>query len=283
MHVSKTIYSIENECFITILYNQQKQYFYLQRNLIKKFMKYLQPGRIVSFSCSDEPEIHKGIKAYRIDYFLKIAVHTKRKTYTYYDIDIIREGIRDLVDQMDYILFLDLEMNMQDYYSIPNFKQEIIECGYYLTNRSGEVLEVDHLYIKPTLFKKITKRTIKFLGYHQQKLDSAMEYKEFYDRLQYLHETYHPHLIVWGKSDVITIRNSFIYNNKKPISLHFVDLLQLHHNYFNYKESPGLFKMWEAYYGKELPKQAHDALEDAQMTMEVFFGFKKYMMEDKND
>ena len=57
--------------------------------------------------------------------------------------------------------------------------------------------------------------------------------------------------------------------------LRFVNLLQLHTNYDNLKNSPGLFSMWEAYNNTKLPEQRHDSLEDAMVTKDVFFKFKE--------
>ena len=61
----------------------------------------------------------------------------------------------------------------------------------------------------------------------------------------------------------------------KELDLRFVNLLQLHTNYDNLKNSPGLFSMWETYNNTKLPEQKHDSLEDAMVTKDVFFKFKE--------
>ena len=54
----------------------------------------------------------------------------------------------------------------------------------------------------------------------------------------------------------------------------YINLLKLHKNYFNLKNDLGLFNALNLYTVRE-DKQAHNALDDAQVTREIFNGFKK--------
>ena len=47
MRLTALVHSVEGESFFTVIHNKRKMYFYLQKNLIKKFYKYLTPGAYV--------------------------------------------------------------------------------------------------------------------------------------------------------------------------------------------------------------------------------------------
>jgi sporulation inhibitor KapD len=95
------------------------------------------------------------------------------------------------------------------------------------------------------------------------------------DYLKDLCDKYDPYVVVWGKSDITSLKKTCLINGCEPLDLRFVNLLQLHTNYDNLKNSPGLFSMWETYNNTKLPEQKHNSLEDAMVTKDVFFKFKE--------
>ena len=276
MRLTALVHSVEKDSFFTVIHKGRKVYFYLQKNLIKKFYKYLQTSTYVSFDY-DLASIKKdGVRCYKVNHFISISNSKYSfKSIVHYDLDVIRGGIKDLVNNMNPIMFVDFEMNMQDYQPINNFVQEIIETGVVITNQDGAILKIKHWYIKPTKFQKLTKRTIKFLHYTKAEIDMAITFKEFYNEFKMLCEKYNPYVVVWGKSDITSLKKTCQINNVPELNLRFVNLLQLHTNYDNLKNSPGLFSMWEAYNNTKLPEQRHDSLEDAMVTKDVFFKFKE--------
>ena len=161
--------------------------------------------------------------------------------------------------------------------SLVSFEQEIIEAGLVLTNKEGAIMKIKHWYIKPTLFPRLTRRTMKFLNYSNYELAQAVPFKKFYDELKEIVKEYNPYVIVWGKSDITQLKKTCQINNCSDLRLRFVNLLQLHTNYFNLKNSPGLFSMWESYTNTKLPEQRHNSLEDAMVTKDVFFKFKEHI------
>ena len=200
MKLTALIYSVEKESFFTVIINKRKVYFYLQKNLIKKFMKYLEKGTYVTIDYDDNIAKHKGICSYTVNHFIEISKPKyKQKRVVYYDLEVIRDGIRELVDSMNPILFIDFEMNMQDYQPIEGFEQEIIEAGLVLTNGDGAIYDIKHWYIKPTKFKKISRRAMKFLHYTNVELDKAISFKVFYNELKQIVKKYNPYVVVWGK------------------------------------------------------------------------------------
>ena len=276
MQMTALVHSIEDEAFFTVIKNGRKLYFYLQKNLIKKFFKYLKKGTYVVFDYDKTPIKKRHICAFKVNHFVAISMPRYRyKRTVYYDLDVIRNGIVDLVNNMKPIMFIDFEMNMQDYQPIPNFEQEIIETGMVLTNETGAIINIKHWYIKPTKFPRITKRAMKFLHYTNYELEQAVSFKQFYKEFSEFCKEYNPYVIVWGKSDITQLKKTCQINNCPDLKLKFVNLLQLHTNYFNLKNSPGLFSMWETYNNSKLPDQRHNSLEDALVTKDVFFKFKE--------
>ncbi|MFI3251762.1 MAG: exonuclease domain-containing protein [bacterium] len=269
------VYSSDLDNFFTLKEKDKLIYFYLQRNLAKKFSKYLQNGVFISIDVEDEKSLHKGINCYVVSHFLEISNRKYGDNKIYYSINSFRDGIKDLLDNLNNTVFIDFEFNMQDFYPINNFVSEIIEAGYCVCDPNLNVIEERSMYLLPTKVKKITKRTIKFLKYKESQMKNRLSYKEFYFSFKNLVKKYDPHFIVWGKSDIDLLKQSFQINKVPPINFKFIDLSQIHVNYYNLKNVPGLFKTAEAYNNVELPKQKHDALEDALMTKLVFSNFKE--------
>lgn len=278
MRIYGLVHETYDENIFCLIKNGHKDYFYMAKNLTKKYNKYLRKGMKIDFSCTDEKVLHHNLLTYEVIRFYKISKFDNLgNNIFYFDSKAIQNGIKSLVNKKKPVLFIDFEMNMQDFVPIPNFVQEIIEAGLVLTDYNGAVRYVNHFYIKPTAYKRITKRTINFLEYTKETFYNAVNFKRLYDELDELNKRYKPYVMVWGKSDVSQFNKCCQINKLEPLNLNFVNLLQLHINYYGLKESPGLFKTWEHYYDKKLPKQQHDSLEDATITKDVFFKFKEYI------
>lgn len=267
------IYKMDGS-YLVLKINNKLEYFYLQRNLMKKFSKYLDKGIYVKFEFDLNKKINKYTTYNTIQHFIEISNIRLKNKFTYYSINSFREGIKDLVSNLGYTVFIDFEFNMFDFYT-KNFVGEIIEVGYCLCDSKLNIVKEGHMLLTPTIIKKITKRTVKFLNYQPNQMINRLPYKSFYNLFKDLVDEYNPHFIVWGKSDIDNLRLSFELNKVSPILFKFIDLSQIHVNYYNLKNTPGLFKTAEEYNNIELPKQKHNALEDALMTKLVFSGFKE--------
>ncbi len=260
--------------YIVLKNNNKLNYYYLQRNLLKKFSKYFKKGIFVSFEVLENKQVNKNYSYQTIKHFIEISDRKNNDKKVYYSIELFRSGIKNLIDNLDYTVFIDFEFNMFDFYT-KNFVGEIIEVGYCVCDSNLNIIEENHMYLNPTKMKKITKRTIKFLKYKPQQMENRLSYNYFYKEFVNLIKKYNPHFVVWGKSDIDSLKLSFGINKVKPIIFKFIDLSAVHVNYYNLKNTPGLFKTAEEYNNIELPKQTHNALEDALMTKLVFSGFKE--------
>lgn len=266
-------FDIKNKVFSVLIQNRI-YYFYLQRNLMKSYSKYLYEGRYVTFEAGEDFKLIQKVKCYRVDHFLKIYKQRHRKQIVYYDMYRVKKGIKSLMMNNQVRMFLDLELSMHPYYKTKTFKQEIIQSGIVIEDDRG-VLEEHCDFVRPTQFPQITDRTSKFLGITQEEVDSGLTAIEFNKKLKYLVKKYDPKIYVWGRNDYLAIRDFAKFNRfRNPMPRHrFVNLLQLYKTYHNLKNDVGLFKCYESY-GYELEEQKHNALEDAEITRLVFKAFR---------
>ena len=167
-------------------------------------------------------------------------------------------------------------MSMPSYYYTGTHQAEIVQVGYLLTDKNLNVIKKDDYYLKPANGRFVSKRTLKFLKVKREVFNTAKEYNYFYEDLKGMLKTYKPKIVVWGKNDILVLKDSYKINKKDALttSKNFIDLLKIHKNYFNLKEELGLFKAYETYYNKTLT-QSHDAYEDAKIMLEVFKYFRK--------
>ena len=73
-------FDVKHRLFSMIVGNRV-MYFYLQRNLMKKYSKYLAEGRYVTVIVGEDFKIMKNLKVYRVDHFLKIYKQNHRKQF----------------------------------------------------------------------------------------------------------------------------------------------------------------------------------------------------------
>lgn len=272
----RIFYIDEEERIIGLKVKDRQSFFYLQRALFNKISKYLEVSRFIQFVIEGEPRIYRKTKVYTVDYILKIMAIRYRKNIVYYDIRKIKKGTKELINNLGTKMFLDLEMSMHPYNVDKNFTQEIIQVGYYLVDKYNNTIEKYNKLIKPTLHPKLTKRTLKFLKISQKEIDNGIDYIEFYNHFKQLVKEHKPAIIVWGRNDFLALRDSYKVNNVSCLknTTRYINLLKLHKNYFNLKNDLGLFNAYKSYSNIKNP-QAHNALEDAMVTYEIFEGFKK--------
>ena len=271
------IHSIDLDNRLIAMKSKNKiEYFYLQNGLLKKFQRYLTTSTFIEFDYNDKLDKCANVLAYKVNFFIKIFRKVGFRREVFYDLSVIRSGVKDLLTNLDNIMFLDLEMTMQSFDSPKNFKSEIIQAGYLITDNKGNDLERNNYYIKPTLFPKLNKRTIKFLNINDEIIENeGISFTDFYNNFRDVLIKYNnPSIVVWGKNDILALKSCYEINNLIPLTPNFINLLQVHKNYYNLKNDLGLFNAYKNYTGKDLD-QEHDALIDAFMTKNVFFEFKK--------
>ncbi len=272
----------EIERIISIKIRNQVRFFYLQRSMVNKIGKYLAIARFIQFVEEDETRRYKGRKVSNINFIIKIVEIRPRQNIVYYDIANIQKGTKELINSLEVKMFLDLEMSMHPYQQDKNFKQEIIQVGYYLVDKDDNIIEKYSEIIKPTIHKKLTKRTLKFLEISQNDVDNGISYGTFYANFKAVVEKYHPAIVVWGRNDFLALRESYKINHFPSLKrkTRYINLLKVHKNYFNLKNDLGLFNALKLYIEPN-NEQMHDALEDAYATYQIFNGFKEVLNRKK--
>ncbi|WP_025725175.1 hypothetical protein [Acholeplasma granularum] len=261
--------------------NNKKEAFYLPNRLAKVFLTILKRGILVDFEVNDATTRKidgKQTNVYPINHFNKIIQTSPKKVL--YDLTQLRLDMKRVLKKYQYFLFLDLEMSMPGYKPGKHIP-EIIQVGYLLTNKSGEVLKDNGYYVLPKNEDAINKRTIKFLNLDENIFyGKAREFDLFYDDLKDIINNYKPQIVTWGKNDIQALNISYKLHQVKPLThdKQFIDLLKLHKDYFNLPNDIGLFDAYKKYYKPEdLPVQDHDARMDAIITKDVFDAFTNVM------
>jgi sporulation inhibitor KapD len=263
---------------ISVRQNRQIRYFYMPKGMFMTFMQYFSKGIYVFMTVSETVRRYKGVSVHQVENIDKIMYPDGQNPRIFYDISLIKSGIKNLLNADRPKMFIDFEMSMPPFRNYTNFISEIIQCGLVLTDSEGREIEKRSTFIRPVLFPVISDRTQKFLHIRQDAIDSGMTYREFYDLFGDLVRKNRPMIFVWGQNDLIELKKSMSYNNVPDITarLQVIDLLKLHKNYFGLKNDLGLFNAFRLYHtDAPVEKQAHDAFEDASVTKDVFDGFKK--------
>lgn len=256
-------------------------FYYLTRSNIRKYMDFLNVGTYITFEPTNKTKKIARKRCIRVDAVNKIEEIGIRGSKTLYSLTNIRKQIYNVLTSFNNYLFVDFEMSMPPYYKVNDFVAEIIQVGYVLTDQNFKVLKTDCYYIKPTYYKNVSKRTLNFLKLTPTHFNKAKEYNYFYEDFFTLIKKYNPKMVVWGKNDFITLRKSYKINNVKPLTTrnNFINLLQVMKTYYNLYNDLGLANTYKKWVNKEY-KQTHNALDDANVMMEIFAVFKKQMEED---
>ena len=254
MRICGVIHSVDifNK-LIAIKQYKKLEFFYFQNSQMNLFKRYLYNGNIIDLEY-DEETIYRRKKhiAYLVSYVNKLYLPSKYESVVYYDKRNLNQSLSKFLSALGNVLVLDLEMTMPSY-SVNHepFKPEIIQAGYLLLNGEGDEICRYSNYVKPHLSETLSKRVCKFLNIDQLDFDSkAISYQSFYDEFSHLIEEYNPVILVYGKNDIIVLNDSYSINGVPSLKnkTRFVNLCQLIKNFYDLRNDPGLFKLYQIYY-----------------------------------
>lgn len=279
MEIKGIIHSVDIKSkSISIKIKGTLHYFYFQNNLLKRFKKYLYPGNCITLVSEDSKYDRGGYFSAQVIYVIEIFIPTRRGKKILYNKEHLNKELLNFFDSLDYVMFLDIEMTMPNYNTYNNFIPEIIQAGFFVVSKNGDIVEKYNYYIRPTKTFHINKRTRDFLHIDNRLIaKEAVSYFKFYNKFKSLLNKYHPAIMTYGKNDKLFIERSYNINELPSLSFmsRFINLAQLIKNYYELKSDPGLFHLYEKYTGIE-NVQTHDALEDAEITYEIY----KYFVKD---
>ncbi len=272
-----------NNKIISIKKTNQVFFFYFQNGLMKLFKRYLYKGNMIALEYDESKIIVKNKRgAYLILFITNLYAPTKYKNKVYYDKKLLNESLKNFLNRIGNILFLDLEMTMPSFHHIGEFQSEIIQAGMLLVTNNNEIVEEKNFFVKPTKYKQINSRTFGFLNLDKNDYyKNSISYYDFYNEFKLILKKYRPTIMVYGKNDILFLERSYVINKVSSLNQNhrFVNLSQLIKNFYDLKSEPGLFKLYDFYY-KESFVQTHDALEDSLITSKIFQAFKKDVNEE---
>ena len=252
-------------------------FFYFHNSQMNLFKRYLYINNWIDLEY-DLKQTKKGCYlAYPVSVVYKIEVLNKLNHIVYYSKNSINKSSYDFLNNLGNKLFLDLEMTMPSYsFKGKGFRTELIQAGLLLIDEdSNTVLKYDN-YIKAKLSPIISKRALDFLNISLEDYQKkAIDYIEFYNIFKDIIRKYNPAIIVYGKNDILVLNDSYDINEVPTLKeeCRFINLCQLIKTYYELKNDPGLFKLYNMYY-KNADEQIHDALSDSFTTYKVFEAFK---------
>ncbi|MCI5938319.1 MAG: hypothetical protein SOU07_01045 [Bacilli bacterium] len=265
---------LKKERIISIEMQSRLEYFHMTNKNMKDFKSYLFQKPYVFLDVDNTYNVHSSHRCREIDHFIKIVLPTRRGNEVYYDISIIQEGVRNLINQPQNRLFIDLEFSLVS--PLVKGASEIVQYGIVLEDAEGKVILQDSSLVMPLNKRALNVKTLLFLSRSIEDFDDACSYIEFYQLLQKIIKEYDPKIIAWGKNDILTMENSFKINHLHPLDIRnrYMNLMQIIKNYYCYKQEKGLFSTYQEMTKVEEEDQIHDALEDAIIERRIFHLFK---------
>lgn len=282
----KVIETIPKERIVILECGKKHMYLYFQRKDFREFGPYFFDKPYLFLEVSDQKKVCKNFGVYEVLQFYRVvepSYYNKAKDRTiYFDMHIIKRGVKELINKPCNRMFIDLEFTMPSYYQTMPHVQEILQYGIIIENKDGEIIFEENSLVKPSRPYLLNSRTLNFLSRKRSDFDKACDYKDFYNLLKRCMKEYKPKVFAWGRSDILTIEQSFQINKVKPLDIrkHHINLMQVMKNYYNLKDEMGLFQTYEELSNNIMQPQQHDAFEDAYLTREVFRMFKETINND---
>ena len=262
---------------IEIKSNIKIDYLYLTRSLMNRFKVLLKEGCYIEAETIDIGENKENKIIFEIISFIKIVQTIKDQTYVLYDMRNIKKGIMEVINKDNNKMFIDLEFTMPEYGTRGAFKSEIVQYGYIIENKDGEILDEKSALIKTNL--AVSERTYEFINKTEADFSDATSPLEFYQTMKQALALYQPVIIVWGSNDILMLDSFYKDYNVEPLTTRasFINIMQLIKNYLGFKYDIGLFKAKSYFEDEIIEEQTHDAKGDAIATRDVYHLFQDYI------
>lgn len=249
-------------------------YYYFQASMFHLIKRYLYKGVFIHFFYDEAKSYVKNRReAFLITEVECLFSAPKYLEEPFYYKPVINATLKDFLDSIDNALFVDFELTMPSYNSKGQpFQAEIIQSGLVMVDKNYNEIYKKNMFIRPVINPELNNRTLKFLQYDKTNFENnAIPYYEFYKEFKSVLDEYKPTILVYGKNDILNLEKSFQIHNLFSLKnqMRIVNLNKVIRNFYNLKNDPGLFKLYEIYTSSGL-LQIHDALDDASITKEVF-------------
>ena len=268
------------EKMISIKLDDKLSFFYFPAKLYKIFSKSMTYKSVyIFFDYNDNVKVLRGVEANEISFIEKISAQTPKGLKTLYSNEDEINNVKELINSLEYKMFLDFEFTMPGFTYDKKFISELLQIGAVISDKDDNVINDYSNYIKTK--KPITDRTKRFLRIKDEDLLDSVPQKQFYNEYKRLVDIYNPTIIVWGGNDTKELNLFYKINKLKPIDANYIDLVKLIRKHYQLSEDIGLFNALKIFCEIDA-SQAHHALTDAVATKEVFDAFKRYINSDKD-
>ena len=268
------------EKMISIKLDDKLSFFYFPAKLYKIFSKSMTYKSVyIFFDYNDNVKVLRGVEANEISFIEKISAQTPKGLKTLYSNEDEINNVKELINSLEYKMFLDFEFTMPGFTYDKKFVSELLQIGAVISDKDDNVINDYSNYIKTK--KPVTDRTKRFLRIKDENLLDSVPQKQFYNEYKRLVDIYNPTIIVWGGNDTKELNLFYKINKLKPIDANYIDLVKLIRKHYQLSEDIGLFNALKIFCEIDA-SQAHHALTDAVATKEVFDAFKKYINSDKD-
>lgn len=170
---------------------------------------------------------------------------------------------------MRYIIF-DLEWNQ------PSSKKEktdslahgeIIQLGFIVLDEALEIIRKDNIVIKPVCYKNMNKYVSALTGLSQSDIDRGISFSEAIRKMAEFF-TDDTAIITWGDDDIPILKDNLKFHNITDITLpkHY-NLQRIYSSQTQAENAQTGLKTAIESFGIDIDIQAHDALNDAYMTV----------------
>lgn len=266
---------LKRERLISIEIDTRLEFFHMTNKNMKDFKTYLFQKPYVFMEVNDEYIIHSYHRCREIDHFLKISKPTRRGTQVFFDMAVIQEGVKELINRPENRLFIDLEFSLVS--PLSKGACEIVQYGFVLEDKDGNVILKDASLVRPCNPNALNVKTLLFLSRTLEDFDNACSYIEFYQLMASIIEQYDPKIFAWGNNDILTMESSFKINHLKPLNIRkrYINLMKVIKNYYSYKQEKGLFSTYQEMTKSPETDQIHDAFEDADIERRIFHLFQE--------
>jgi len=274
---------IPKERAVIIKTKKQLKTLFLTRKAFKDFGPYFINKPYIFAYIYEEPKnvgLKKGYEVYSIIKIVQTNIHHPK---IFYDLSVIRRGVKSLLERIENKLFIDLEFTLPPYNQSVRHIPEIIQYGIILEDKDGNIILEDSSLVKTQKKRSLNVRTLKFLSKNKEDFKNACTYLEFYNMLKEIINQYDAKIIAWGKNDILILEHSFELHQVEPLDFRsrYINLMQIIKNYHNIKNDLGLFSTYELLTNQKINKQKHDAFEDALLAREIYHLFKQQIFEDE--
>ncbi len=172
---------------------------------------------------------------------------------------------------MNYIIF-DMEWNQPSSAKEKNpdlVRGEIIQIGFFVLNQNFDILHNEDMLIKPICYKSINQYVGLLTGISQKMLNNGITFEAALRKMaQFFDEN--TLLFTWGDDDIPILNENMRFHKIEDVTLpkHF-NLQRFYSIQTNAETRQTALKTAAEHFGIEADIQAHDALNDAYLTLLV--------------